>query len=367
MVKVLEREDINNLIVGTTILGTGGGGDPKEGLEILTKDLKSGRKLMLAKASELDPESLVICAYFCGSIPAPGEKTKPKRLPLETDRVVKALKTLEKMLGKKVSAVIPTEIGGGNTAVALHIASILGVPALDGDQVGRSAPELDQSSYVICGVKAVPSVITDSQGNVVLVEDYASISSYESIARTLAVMLGGSVLVMDSPVAAKNVRKIAIHDTVSKAISLGKVVNKARENGKNPVKAIIDFAECFRVFSGSVAKHSLRVEHGFLTGEIEIEGSEEWRGSLFKIWVKNENIIGWKDGEVAVMSPDLICMVNEKGYGITNSEINTKMQVNIISIKAPEIWRTSRGIQLFGPKHFGFNFEYVPVEKLMKV
>lgn len=365
MVRILKEEDVDNLIMGATILGTGGGGDPKEGLKTLMDDLNSGRELKLARASELDPESLVICAYFCGSIPAPGEKEE-KQLAVSQNYMVKALKIMERRLGKKISAVIPTEIGGGNTAVALHLASILDVPTLDGDQVGRSAPELNQSSYIIHGIKAVPSVITDPFGNIVVVEDYADISSYESIARSLVIASGGFVLVMDSPVTAKETERVAINNTVSKAINLGKAIKKAKEHGKDPVEAAVKFVGGFKVFSGFIASHSLRVEKGFLTGEVEIGGVDEWKGHSFRIWVKNENIIGWKDGKVAVMPPDLICLIDENGYGITNSEVRVGMKVNVIGARAPEIWRTPRGIELFGPRHFGFDYDYVPIEKLLK-
>ena len=44
MVRILKEEDVNNLIIGATILGTGGGGDPKEGLRTLMDDINSGRK-----------------------------------------------------------------------------------------------------------------------------------------------------------------------------------------------------------------------------------------------------------------------------------------------------------------------------------
>ena len=31
---------------------------------------------------------------------------------------------------------------------------------------------------------------------------------------------------------------------------------------------------------------------------------------------------------------------------------------------APQQWRSEKGIELMGPKHFDFDFEYIPIEKL---
>ena len=45
MFSIDDKEAINNLVVGTTILGTGGGGDPETGRKTLEDDLRAGRKL----------------------------------------------------------------------------------------------------------------------------------------------------------------------------------------------------------------------------------------------------------------------------------------------------------------------------------
>jgi len=369
MVKILDKETIEHLVIGATILGTGGGGDPEEGLKTLMNDLERGRKIMIAKASELDPESIVACAYHCGSIPAPSEERKKKT---ERDRLrpeeymLLALEVMERRLDRKVSSIIPTEIGGGNTPAALHLASMLGVPALDADQVGRSAPELAQSSYVVNGIEATPSVIIDPFGDVVVVEKYVDIARYEAIARSLAVAAGGSVFVIDSPVEIKQAATVSIEGTVSRAIELGKVVKEAARGKRDPAEEAVSSLGGFKLFNGSIAAFSLEVRAGFLIGEVILKGFGEGRGHEFKIWVKNENIIGWRDGSVVATAPDLICLVDEKGHGITNSNLKVGMKTSVIGVKAPHIWRTPKGIRFFGPKHFGFEFDYVPIEKLLE-
>jgi len=168
-------------------------------------------------------------------------------------------------------------------------------------------------------------------------------------------------------VRARQVAKVAIEGTVSKAIELGEAVREAAESKKDPVEEIVEVLNGFKLFSGSIASFSLDVKAGFLTGEVEIEGSGDWRGHRFKVWVKNENIIGWRDRRVVATVPDLICLVDEKGYGITNSNLKLGMKASVIGVKAADIWRTPKGIELFGPKHFGFEFGYVPIEKLIEV
>ncbi len=274
-----------------------------------------------------------------------------------------ALRTLERKLKRRISAVIPTEIGGGNTAVALHVAAISALPVIDGDQTGRSAPELVHSSYHLKGIPATPSVIVDSSGKMIVIENCRNSADYERIVRDFAVRAGGTVFAIDSPLEAKKIQSCAIMNSVSKAIKLGEVLEKARVKKGDPVQATVNFLKGFRLIDGYVQDFNLTEKKGFLTGEVRLKGRCVWRGHSFLVWVKNENIIGRRDEKVVAMAPDLICVLDEDGNGVTNSELRRGMKATVIAVRANRIWRTKRGVELFGPRHFGFDFDYVPVEK----
>lgn len=367
MVLSLSRDGVEQLIVGATIMGTGGGGSPREGLEILFGDLEAGRKLILSDPDELNPESTVVCAYYCGSITSPSKgRIKVLKDDLQTPQsyMTMALAVAENRLRAKISYILPTELGGGNTAVALHLASTMGISAIDADQVGRSAPELMQSTYQIHGVEAYPSIVADRYGNIVVVEKYTAVDHYEAIVRSLAVAAGGSVLVIDSAVRSERAKQVALTNTVTKAMRLGERVIEANKKGENPVKELLKASDGFELFSGRISSFRLDERGGFLTGETAFTGEGPWRGHNFKIWVKNENLVAWRDREVIAMCPDPIIVVDQKSYGVTNSELRKGLKVSIIGMKAEPIWRTEKGLKLFGPKHFGFKFGYKPIEKL---
>jgi len=38
--------------------------------------------------------------------------------------------------------------------------------------------------------------------------------------------------------------------------------------------------------------------------------------------------------------------------------------VAIIGVPSADQWRSKMGIELMGPKHFGFEFDFVPIEDL---
>ena len=41
-------------------------------------------------------------------------------------------------------------------------------------------------------------------------------------------------------------------------------------------------------------------------------------------------------------------------------------EVAVTAMKACEHWRTERGLKIYNPGHFGFDIEYVPIEKKLK-
>jgi len=350
-VKTLDEVEVECLVRGAAIFGTGGGGDPEKGLKLLLEDLHNDRELRLIDLTELSNNDLIVCPYFCGTIAPTSQKHANI---IYDDPIVESFKRIEKILGEKVSAVATTELGGFNTAAALHVASVMNIPLVDGDYVGRAAPELFQSTANIFDVPLLPSVITTSTGNLIIIERCANLDDYERIART-ASLSSGSAAIVDTPVRGSMAKKVLIKGTVSRCIEVGKIVREANMAKRDPIPRVIEYLGGVLVFKGMVEKYSWSDTGGFLYGEAVYEGVDEWKGHELKIWIKNENIIAWMDGKVVITAPDLIIVVNEKGYGITNTELKEGMKAFVIGVKAPEVWTTKKGLEIFGPRHFGFH------------
>ncbi len=356
-------EDAKKLVLGATILGTGGGGDPNEGLRLLRRVLEDAGSVMIVDLDELPEDSLMVVPYYVGSI-APGLKSKkPVKV---SDPISKAIETLEGLLGVKAGAVVSSEMGGENTPVALSIGARLNLPAVDGDLLGRAAPELHQCTVHISGVPMYPSAIVSESGNIVIVKEYADIDDYESIARYMSVLSGKFVAVVDTPLSKKAAEKVVVRKTVTLAYRLGDAVLSAREEGVNPVERVAETLNGWVVFRGVVEKYKWQDEGGFLKGEVILRGVEGFTGSTLKSWIMNEHIMVWLNNEPLVMPPDLFTLLMDDGEPVTNTELREGMTVNGVAAKAPAMWRTSEGLKFFGPKRFGFEYEYVPVEELVK-
>lgn len=67
------------------------------------------------------------------------------------------------------------------------------------------------------------------------------------------------------------------------------------------------------------------------------------------------------DGEPYVTVPDLICVFN---LDETMPQLNPYAEVGehaaVIPLPAPEVWTTPRGLEVFGPRSFGYEIDYRP-------
>lgn len=358
--RTLSREELEDLIRGCAILGTGGGGSPQRGLEMIQADLEKGRDLKLASLEEIPDEVLVASPYMCGSVSpedAAGSEGE-SREPLE------AFKALEEYLSERFFAAIPTEIGGGNTAAALAVAARRGIPIVDADPAGRSVPELQHTTFYIKNVPIAPLAVASAKGDIIVLKEVTDDFRAEALVRAIAVASGNHAGVADHPLEGRALKGSVIPGTLSKALAIGAAVREARSSGADPVEAAVMAGKGYLLFKGKVAQASWKIEEGFTIGELLVSGEDDYLGHRYRVWYKNEHIISWFDEEPDVMVPDLVCVLNRKtGEAITNPNCREGMEVAVIGYPAPELWRSPRGLELFGPRHFGYEIQYRTIEE----
>jgi uncharacterized protein len=359
----LSRTDIDDLIVGATILGVGGGGNPQNGLKSLMQEFNAGRKLKVWSVDEFSDSDQLASPYFVGSV-APPDPSKKKPMKTVDDPIRVAFRVLEEKLGRKISGTVATELGGGNTAASIAIAAKLGIATVDGDLMGRAGPELHQSTTHIFGFSMAPSGIASETGNEILIEKYSSIDDYEAIARYCSVVSGGHVAVVDSPLSKADADKCVVKGTISKCIELGTIQRKSMDN--DPAEKIAKALDHGQViFDGEVHHYAWKDERGFLFGDAEVRGLGKYEGKTLRSWIMNEHILCWINDRPAVMPPDLIIFLDpESGLGITNDRLREGMQVTVIAASIDPVWRKPKGLELFGPRRFKLDYDYVPFESI---
>jgi DUF917 family protein len=81
---------------------------------------------------------------------------------------------------------------------------------------------------------------------------------------------------------------------------------------------------------------------------------------------QNEHLVARVHGQVRAIVPDLICVLEaETAEPITTEAIRYGQRVKVMAVSVPEIMRTPEALAVFGPKAFGLDGEFRPIETLV--
>lgn len=296
---------------------------------------------------------------------------KQANLPTIPDPSLKAMEVLGKYSGRKIDAIIRAESAEA-TLRAFMVASALGVPVVDSCLSGRARPEAQQSIPDAHNISRPGiSAGVSRWGDVLVFEHVASPVRREHLMRALAVASGGVITVASTRYTGAEIRTATIGGSLTQAMLWGRTVREAAAKGRNPIDALTQVSDGYRLFQGNVSKAEVKGDKGFTYWDVEMNGTGAYAGHVYKIFVKNENIVTWLDGKPDAMSPDFISNLDPKtGAAIAGgSELGGYQigrEVVIVGIPSSPMWRIPRGIELLGPRHFGFDFDFVPVEQQMK-
>jgi len=370
IVKTLDKQDIEDLLVGANILGTGGGGETKLARPMIEEVYARKKHFDLISLKEVPDDEIVMIVGTVGGGVSKAIKRKVADLPkMMESPEFSARKELAEYLGKEPYAFFPSEIGAANTLVPMYVAAMLDRCCIDADAGGRAKPEISLSTTNVAGLHVFPLAIVTPFGDTIILKHAVDDARAEDICRYVAVASGGICGVARCPTKGKDIRNAVVPDSISETIVIGRSIREARERREDPVQAFIDASEGFLLFRGKVDSFERKEDGGFMWGNISIIGTEDFRREELRIWFKNEYLITWRNGKPYVTCPDSVCVVDGKtGEGLSawGREFKKKREVAIVGKKAYKIWRTKRGIELFSPRHFGFDIEYRPIEDLMQ-
>src|SRR5699024_9346270 len=164
-------------------------------------------------------------------------------------------------------------------------------------------------------------------------------------------------------------KRTAIHDTVTKALTIGRIVKENRVRNMEPINDIKEYTEGIIAFKGKVIDldrdFGSEMAQGFSSGLVTMEGIDDYKGSTAKIFFQNEWLHLSVDGSTLSLPPDLIIIVDpETGEAIRTDIIKYGYRGYVLLVPADEKLRSNKGIDVCGPRAFGINKDFQPCEKL---
>ncbi len=368
--KLLNRQDLTDILYGCAILGTGGGGELDEGFNFIEMAIAEGKEFRLVGVDEVPEGSHVCTPYMLGAVSAsPAEEDqKYKRLPRsEIPPIMLAFQRLEEYTGEKYYGTICCELGGSNTAISFYVAAMADGYIIDADPAGRAVPEITHSTYYFNGLPAAPIVAANEFGECFIIENIIDDARAEDIVRALAIVSRNDIASIDHSLSIEQVKQSIIKGTVSEALELGRTFREAKAAGLDVADEIAIGGKGFVAFRGRVVAYECHVEKGFTVGYVEIQGVGANEEDHYKFIIKNENMAGWKNGELQVTIPDLICLIDmDAQEPVTNPNHRIGMHVAVVVLPAREEFTCKKALAAFGPAYIGINSEYVPAVKMYK-
>jgi hypothetical protein len=351
----LDPESLRAIAKGAAVLGTGGGGDPHIGLLIALHAFESSGPATLVDLDDLPDDGLLLP---CGGMGAPTVSIEKIDNGSEGERLREHVET---NFGRPVVALMSSEIGGSNALIPIAWAARMGLPVADADGMGRAFPELPQVTMHVAGISPSPAFLTDERGSV-LVTRAASGEWLERIHRRVTIEMGGSAATAEYIMTVAQAKTSTVRGSVSLAMRIGRTIMQA---SKDPVATLVAELEAFPLITGKVTDVQRNTTGGFVFGNAIVEGLRADAGRMLRIEIQNENLAVLEEGRVLASVPDLITVLDsETADAIPTERLRYGQRVTVISFPCDPIWRTDGGLEVVGPQAFGYEFDYVPVERL---
>jgi uncharacterized protein len=374
--KLENQQDCIDFLRGLLFYGTGGGGSEQWGMDMLQSLLDDGLTIEWIDAEDVADGALTCTAYGTGSIsediPDTEEQItavgKKKGLTNKWGNKVMdyAVKELEEYVGKKFDVIVPVELGAGNSPAPLASGIRLGIPVVDGDYGGRAYPEEMQCTLFLNDIPPYPLSIVDWWGDVLILKEAASSAMMERIGKMVSIAAHGGAFIAASMMDGKTMKDTVIPGTLTKSLEVGRAIRLATENGENPVQAAMQASDGWFLFEGIVSKKDWADVDGCMVGTTSIAGDGDFVGKTMDVYFKNENQVTWIDGKPFVCSPDLVTILDRKtGIAYTNTEIDSGHEVAVIGVRCNEQFRSPKGLEWCGPKYYGHDVDYVPIEEIL--
>lgn len=358
--RALDVGDLTLVARGAAILGTGGGGDPYVGRLMAEQALRDHGPVSLVALEDVPDDATVFPVAMMGAPTVMVEK-----LPT-SDQFVGAVRMLSTYLGRPVTHLACAEAGGINSMIPIIAAAQLGLPLVDADLMGRAFPELQMVLPTLAGIPGTPMSIADEKGNCGILQTVDNRWS-ERLSRVMTIEMGCSAIISNVVMDGATMRANAVGGTLGLCHRLGAAIEAARSAKRPPVEAVVRTL-CGRVVLGAakVVDVERRTSTGFARGEatlVPLAAGPDTDERLV-LHFQNEHLLATRhldgDSRVEVTTPDLIIVLDaDTGEPITTEGLRFGQRVSVVAAPCDERWHSPAGIELVGPRYFGYDTDPV--------
>jgi DUF917 family protein len=350
---------------GCDVLGGGGGGPAGQTLPAALHAVAEHGPVRVVELAELAAEELVMPCAYLGAPDVTVERIGTGRESVGIRRQVEA------HFDRRVAALMCTEVGGVNGPGSVVLAAHAGLPLLDADGMGRAFPGIEQVAMQVAGIPASPSVLADEHGRVVMLQAESG-EWLERLARHVATAFGHCAVSSEYVMTVEQAAGAVITGSISKATSIGRVLEECAEAG-TPTTAAVDrlaaefggirLAECRVTGVHPVKDQDTAPFATNLRSTVLLEGVNRDEGRWLRLEAGHEFHAVLEDGELRATVPDIITVFDvHSGEPVPVRELGYGLRVVVLALPCPPLWREPEALRLVGPRAFGLGVDYSPLE-----
>lgn len=340
-------ENLYPISIGAAMLGTGGGGDPKIGYLMAKQAIQTYGPVELVYIDQVDDEATVAALSMMGAPSVVLEKIPNGR---EFNQL---FEKIENDFEVKIDYLYPVEAGGINSMIPIIGAAQKRVPLIDADTMGRAFPELQMVTLAVFDIGAFPIFLASDSGKLEMInaDNYHEL---EIKAREWTVANGGQVTVGDGVLKAKDFKRAAITDIVNLSYQLGTIILE-QDNAIEKLKGLGVNA----LATAKIIDVERKTEGGFNRGIVRLIGIEDNQGTEYELHLQNENLVIFEQDKLLCSVPDLIMLLDYQTLlPVTTDSYKFGQRVIVTALRSDSKWKLERGLQLVGPRAFGYDFDY---------
>lgn len=343
--------DLDDFVVGATLLGSGGGGVAELYAHQLRQSLPADGIELVPLTEAADRGIRTIAAV--GMIGATSVLTE--KLP-HGGEIAEAVAAAERWTGLTVDALMPVEAAGVNATLPVSVACELGLPLVDADLMGRALPRFDQLSLVAAAPERFGSTMLVQPGGQVLVLDRATPLDLERTVRGYVAHAGGWAGAAFGPFALQDVLGRACENTLARAIELGRAFSAV--SGTGDARPFLEATGGILLGAGRVIDIVRASTDRFARTSFAIA---DHAGPLLRIEAENEFLAAIRDGTPVVTCPELICVLDRRLIRpLAVEQLRFGDDVQVIALPGPAWWTGNPHlISVVGPRAFGIDLDPV--------
>jgi DUF917 family protein len=343
----LRAADVDALLVGLGLLGSGGGGDPGVFGPTLRRAL--GRSELVLHTPEQLGDALVVPVGMLGATRMLTEKQP------SGSEISSAVRALARWTGTEPQAVMPFQAAGLNGVMAATAACEMGLPMVDADLMGRALPRAGQATRAVEGGSLTPFAMTEPGGQTVLVDETDPLA-LDRVVRVIVAQGGGWAGCAFAPAPATVVRHDSCRGSLARALELGRAHSALP---RKPSSAQVASALGGRVLAAGrtleIARHASAT-----SGRAGVDVRDDG-GSVLRLEAETEFLLALLDGRPVASCPDLLCVLDRcTAAPIAVDALRVGDDVTVVVLPGPPWWRaTPERVRHVSPRAFGLDCDPV--------